>query len=449
MWSRVRNQKNNLQSFPLRANIQPRRKGEIVMKNIIEINRDTRTTRKKLRVAAYCRVSTNLPEQGESFETQVRYYQALIDANPDWENAGIYADEGFSATSAAHRPEFQRLMKDADAGKIDLILTKSISRFARNAADCQTYTRKLKNQGVEVRFEREGISTMDSTTDFVLSILAAVAQEESHSISRNVRWQYEQNFKRGIYRMGNNRVLGFDMAEDGRLVLNQDAWIPKLIFTRYADGASLHAIAEELTARNAKRLYCDLSFDASTLLRILRNERYVGDMLLQKKAPLDYLTKKPQKNIAYKSYYIKNAHQGIISRKVWEQVQRKLAERAQQRMERKANKHEKNKPKKHVVYKPKKHVPNSRGVYFDLSGKVFCGYCGAPCVPKSLKCRDGRQITWSCGKGCRYYSVCEGQIYCEIAAALGNGAYSAAGCQKRVEKVIITDDSIKVLLKGT
>jgi len=419
------------------------------MSEIIELRRDMKIARSKLRVAAYCRVSTNLPEQGESFETQVRYYQALIDANPDWENVGIYADEGFSATSAAHRPEFKRLLKDAFAGKIDVILTKSISRFARNVADCQTYTRKLKDQGVEVRFEREGISTMDSATDFILSILAAVAQEESHSISKNVRWQYEQNFKRGIYRMGNNRILGFDMAEDGQLVPNQEAWIPKLIFTRYADGASLHAIAEELTARNAKRLYCGLPFDASTLLRILRNERYAGDMLLQKRAPLDYLTKKPQKNVAYKSYYIKHAHKRIISRKVWERVQRRLAESAQQRMERKVNKCEKNKTKKHVENRSKKHAPNSPKAYFNLSGKVFCGYCGAPCVPRSLKCRDGRQIAWSCGKGCRYYSIREGQIYCEIAVALGNGGYSAAECQKRVEKVIITDDSIKVLLKGT
>lgn len=410
------------------------------MSEIIELKRDTRIARSKLRVAAYCRVSTNLPEQGESFETQVRYYQTLIDATPDWENAGIYADEGFSATSATHRPEFKRLMKDAFAGKIDVILTKSISRFARNASDCQTYTRKLKDQGIEVRFEREGISTMDSTTDFIFSILAAVAQEESHSISRNVRWQYEQNFKRGVYRMGNNRILGFDMAKDGRLVPNQDAWIPKLIFTRYANGASLHAIVEELTARNAKRLYCDLPFDASTLLRILRNERYVGDMLLQKKAPLDYLTKKPQKNIAYKSYYVKNAHKGIISRNLWERVQRRLAEKAQQRME--------SKVKKHVENKTKKHMPHSRESHFDLSGKVICGYCGALCVPGNLKCYDGRQIIWSCGKGCRYYSVREGQIYCEIAATLENGAYNTAECQKRVEKVIITDDSIKVLLKS-
>ena len=413
------------------------------MSEIIELSRDTKIDRSKLRVAAYCRVSTNLPEQGESFETQVRYYQALIDANPDWENSGIYADEGFSATSAAHRPEFKRLMKDAFAGKIDLILTKSISRFARNAADCQTNIRNLKEQGIEVRFEREGISTMDSTTDFILSILAAVAQEESHSISRNVRWQYEQNFKRGIYRMGNNRILGFDMAEDGQLVPNQDAWIPKLIFTRYADGASLHAIAEELTARNAKRLYCNLPFDASTLLRILRNERYVGDMLLQKRAPLDYVTKKPQKNVAYKSYYIKNAHKGIISRDIWERVQRRFAESAQKRMERKVNMRDK--PKKLVENKTKKHVPDSIEIHFNLLGKVFCGYCGSSCMPR---CHDGRQITWSCGKGCRYYSVREGQIYSEIAATLGSGAYSTAECQKRVEKVIITDDSIKVLLKG-
>ena len=195
------------------------------MNEIIVIDKRVGIERDKTRVAAYCRVSTDQPGQEESFDTQVQYYQKMISQNPRWEFAGVYADKGVSGTSAEHRPEFMRLMEDAFAGHIDIIFTKSISRFARNVVDCQTYTRKLKELGVEVRFEREQISNMDPTADFIFSILSAIAQEESHSLSENMRWRYKQNFMKGIYRLGNNRILGYDMDEDGKLIPNLGAWI--------------------------------------------------------------------------------------------------------------------------------------------------------------------------------------------------------------------------------
>ncbi len=154
------------------------------------------------RAAAYCRVSTDKDAQQESFETQKNYYTELINSKPSWILVNIYADEGRSGTSAEHRPQFMQMLTDAKAGMIDIILVKSISRFARNAADCQNYARKLKTYGVEVRFEREGISNMDPSADFIFSMLAVVAQEESHSISENVRWRYKKDFEKGIYHMG-------------------------------------------------------------------------------------------------------------------------------------------------------------------------------------------------------------------------------------------------------
>ena len=168
----------------------------------------------------------------------------------------MYADEGRSGTSAKHRPEFLRLMQDAEQGQIDIILTKSISRFARNVVDCQRYVKDLKSRGVEVRFEREGISSMDASADFIFSMLATVAQEESRSISENVRWRYAKDFAKGVYRLGGNRILGYDMGDDGKLTPNGDAWIIKKVFDNFLAGMNYTEIAADLDAAGAKRLRC-------------------------------------------------------------------------------------------------------------------------------------------------------------------------------------------------
>ncbi|HPK26060.1 MAG TPA: recombinase family protein, partial [Candidatus Hydrogenedentes bacterium] len=278
---------------------------------------------KKKRVAAYCRVSTDTTGQQESYDTQLRYYKTLIPANHDWEFAGVYADEGRSGTSAKHRPEFLRLMQDAEQGQIDIILTKSISRFARNVVDCQRYVKDLKSRGVEVRFEREGISSMDASADFIFSMLATVAQEESRSISENVRWRYAKDFEKGVYRLGGNRILGYDMGDDGKLTPNGDAWIIKKVFDNFLAGMNYTEIAADLDAAGAKRLRSDKPYTAERIRRILQNEYYVGDMLLRKNAPKDFLTKRPI-HADYTSYYIRDAHVGIIDRNTWEQAKEKL-----------------------------------------------------------------------------------------------------------------------------
>ena len=188
----------------------------------------------KKRVAAYCRVSTLLEEQEDSFETQVSYYTGYIEAHDDWEFAGIYSDEK-SGTKAENRPGFQKLIADALNGKVDYILVKSISRFSRNIVDCQRYARQLHGNGVDVYFEKEHLDTADPSCSMMFSFLSAIAQDESRSISENVKWSYRERFRRGEYNLGNNRILGYDSV-DGKLVPNKDARVVEIIYELYLEG---------------------------------------------------------------------------------------------------------------------------------------------------------------------------------------------------------------------
>ena len=255
----------------------------------------TRDLRKK-RVAAYCRVSTIKQDQENSLETQRSYYTAYIRSHPDWEFAGIYHDEK-SATGVKKRPGFQRMVQDAAEGRIDMILVKSISRFSRNIVDCQNYARYLRGNGVEVRFEKENLSTADPSADMMFALLGSVAQSESQANSERTRWGISRRMERGEYNIGNNRILGYDTV-NGKLVPNQDAWIIRLIFDRFLAGDTYQQIAD-----------------------LLRNETYAGDRHLQKQPPVHYITKRPNPTAEYKSYYLKDNHKAIIDRETWEKVQ--------------------------------------------------------------------------------------------------------------------------------
>lgn len=390
---------------------------------------------KKKRVAAYCRVSTDTTGQQESYDTQLRYYKTLIPANHDWEFAGVYADEGRSGTSAKHRPEFLRLMQDAEQGQIDIILTKSISRFARNVVDCQRYVKDLKSRGVEVRFEREGISSMDASADFIFSMLATVAQEESRSISENVRWRYGKDFEKGVYRLGGNRILGYDMGDDGKLTPNGDAWIIKRVFDDFLAGMNYTEIAADLDAAGAKRLRSDKPYTAERIRRILQNEYYVGDMLLRKNAPKDFLTKRPI-HADYTSYYIMDAHVGIIDRNTWERAKEKLDAVA--------------------ADKAAGLVFNCTETHF-LYGKAFCGECGAPYTRRTFTDRKGEHYkAWNCrerqkgkkGKGCKNSAVREEILLAEIADAMQYDKFDMAAFDELVERVMITPGKIQVQIKN-
>ena len=196
------------------------------------------------KVAAYARVSTLSEEQEESYETQVKYYTSMIEATEGWGFVGIYADQGITGTSAAKRPQFLRMLEDAREGKMNLILCKSISRFSRNFAEAEKYVHELKSINVEIRFEKEGISSFDPGSDLIFSLMAAMAQEESRSISENVKWSYRRLAEKGIRHVGNHRMLGYKEV-NGKLTPNDDAWIVRMIFEEYAAGESINPVQKE------------------------------------------------------------------------------------------------------------------------------------------------------------------------------------------------------------
>lgn len=372
----------------------------------------------KKRVAAYCRVSTLKDEQEESFETQERYYRTFIQRNSDWIFAGVYGDPGCSAVTAERRPQFQKMMADASAGRIDLILCKSISRFSRNVVDCRRCTDRLKERNVYVRFEKENVTTSDPTAEFVFNLLSAVAQGESRSLSENIRWAHQERIKRGEYNLGSNRVLGYDTI-DGKLVPNGDGEVVREIFTRFLAGEAFTAIAEHLNAVGFTTLRGG-AFYGKGIKNILKNEIYAGDRLLQKDAPKDLFTKRPDRSKAWESYSFRNTHEAIIDRKTWDAVQEKL----------KAMDAEREKG----IYKLGKE-------HHILYGRAFCGGCGAPLVRRTFRKGRGdeRYKAWQCKGHCGLRSVSEEKLLGEIARA---------GVElDDVEKVQVFTDRLRVETK--
>ncbi len=277
-----------------------------------------------LRVAAYCRVSTDGESQQQSYHTQKQFYTDYIQSKPGWCLAGIYADEARSGTTTKYRPEFNRMIQDAAAGKIDYIVTKSISRLARNTIDALTTIRSLKSQDppVGVFFERENLDTLDSKGELMLTILSALAQEESRSISENIRWAIQKNFEKGRVRVDLNRMLGYDPCPDGTWQINDaQAAIVRYIFQQFSQGISGNAICRKLnhlglTTVNGKKWY------PSAIFLILRNEKYIGDCEMQKYVTENFLTHKCVKNTGQaKKFYVTNHHPSIIDRPLWDQVQ--------------------------------------------------------------------------------------------------------------------------------
>ena len=346
---------------------------------------------KKTRIAVYCRVSTKMEEQEDSLETQQAAYTNLISMRSDWELVGIYSDS-LSGLSAEKRPEFMRMVNEALEGKIDRILCKSVSRFSRNVAECKKYTDMLKLKNVIVEFEKEHISTEDTTSAFLFSLMSAIAENESRSISENIRWGYRERFKRGEYNLGNNRILGYDCV-DGKLVPNQDADTIRLIYTMFLQGSNVEEIIRRLTGMGVMTRN-DTPLGRNGILYILRNEAYKGDKQLQKRPPKNFITKKPDPTIPFESKYLENDHEAIVSRSVWDAVQRKLEE---------------NKAIEEVV-------GHRGGQPHFLYGKVFCGECGAPMTRRTVNGPGGGKIkTWICrekrkGSGCKCRNVKEEEL---------------------------------------
>ena len=288
------------------------------------------------RVAAYARVSTNRECQQTSYEAQIQYYTRYIEKKPDWIFAGIYADEGVTGTSTQKRVAFLQMIQDAMDGKIDLIVTKSVSRFARNTVDSLSVIRKLKEHGVEIYFEKENIWTFDAKGELLITIISSLAQEESRSISENTRWGMRKAFQDGKVFVPYRHFLGYDRGENGELKVNpEQAKTVRMIYKMFLDGNSFYRIAAELTQRRIPTPYGKEIWRDRTVKNILQNEKYRGDALLQKRYSRNFLDRKMRKNEGEgPQYYVVGNHEAIIEPETFDKVQRELQRRAEMRYER-------------------------------------------------------------------------------------------------------------------
>ncbi len=288
---------------------------------------------KRLRVAAYCRVSTDNEEQASSYEAQIQHYEEFIKTNPEWEFVGVYADEGISATSTKNREQFNAMIEDCKAGKIDMIFTKSISRFARNTLDCLKYIRLLKEINIPVFFEKESINTMDAKGEVLITIMASLAQQESESLSKNTKMGIQYRFQQGKVMVNTRNFLGYDKDEDGHLIINPaEAETVKRIFREYLEGASCMKIARGLERDGIRTARDNPRWHDSTVRKILENEKYMGDALLQKTYTIDFLNKKRGRNNGtLPQYYIEDDHEAIIPKELFMSVQEEMARRSSER----------------------------------------------------------------------------------------------------------------------
>ena len=281
------------------------------------------------KVAGYARVSTDNEDQILSYNAQVDYYTRFIQSREDWDYVGLYADEGISGTNTKKREGFKQMIADAMAGKIDLIVTKSVSRFARNTVDSLTVIRQLKEHGIEVYFEKENIWTFDGKGEVLITIMSSLAQEESRSISENTTWGRRKQFQDGKVSVSFKYFLGYDRGNDGNLVVNREqAEVVKLIYRLYLSGLSFISVARELTRRGIPTPTGKQKWNQTTVRSILTNEKYKGDALLQKQYTVDFLEKKYKKNAGeVPQYYVEGNHEAIIEPAVFDMVQEEIARR--------------------------------------------------------------------------------------------------------------------------
>ena len=289
-------------------------------------------TTEKRKVAAYARVSTDNEDQKTSYAAQVDYYTNYIKSRSEWEFAGMYSDEGVTGTSMKKREGFTRMVQDALDGKIQLIVTKSVSRFARNTVDSLTTIRKLKEHGIEVYFEKEAIWTFQARGEILLTILSSLSQEEARSISENVTWGLRKRFADGKFSVGYSRFLGYDKGEDGNLAINEaQAKIVRLIFRLFLEGLTPNRIAKELAVRHILTVTGKEKWNAKTIRGVLANEKYTGCARIQKTFTPDFLTKKAVKNCGQvPSYFVEQSHPAIIDPAVFEMVQREMERRTRE-----------------------------------------------------------------------------------------------------------------------
>ncbi|WP_324824925.1 recombinase family protein [Sinanaerobacter sp. ZZT-01] len=348
-------------------------------------DRTIRPQMKAMRVAAYCRVSTLQEQQETSYDAQVNYYREKIENNPSWKLAGIYADDGKSATSTKNRSNFQAMIEDCMAGKIDMVITKSISRFARNTVDSLMNIRKLKEKNIAVFFEKEGINTLDGSGELLVTILSSQAQEESRNISENCHWGIVRKFESGKVIVNHSKFLGYTKDKDGNLVIiPEEADLVRRIFRLFLEGNSSYKIKRILEADGILTVTGKTVWQATVIDKMLSNEKYMGDALMQKTYTVDFLTKKKVINKSIvPQYYIEDNHEAIIPKELYQRVQEEKARRG-------------------AIYRPaskKVDAPSIKGKYsakYVLSDIMVCAECGQPYRRQVWSKYGMKKAVWRC-----------------------------------------------------
>lgn len=370
-----------------------------------------------LRAAAYCRVSTNTEEQLNSYEAQKAYYTQKIAENPNWELAGIFADEGISGTSLKKRKEFNRMIAACKRGRIDLILTKSLSRFARNTVDCLETVRMLKANGIGVIFEKENINTLTQSSEFMITLFSGFAQAESESLSKNVAWGKQKSMEAGNVVFQFAKLLGFRRGPDGKPeVVPEEAETVRRIYRRYLEGATLKNIKDELEQDNISTALGIERWTGGVIRNILRNEKYCGDALLQKTYITDCISKKVKKNNGEKPmYYIQDNHPAIVPREIFRRVQEEIARRSS---------------KRRVAQKYVKTEQSKYSGKYALTELLVCGECGTQYRRVTWSRGGKKRIVWRCISRLEYGkkfchnspSIPEEKLHSAIVAALNKYA---------------------------
>ena len=391
-----------------------------------KITADTTDKYHQLRVAAYCRVSTEQEEQQNSYQVQIDYYTDLINKNKEWELAGIFADEGISGTQTKKRTEFNKMIRLCKKRKIDLVLCKSISRFARNTVDTLEYVRQLKDLGIGVIFEKENINTLTMTSEFMIALYGSFAQAESESISKNVSWGVEKAFRDGKVRYNYKQLYGYRKGEDGKPeIISEEAKVVKLIYELYLDGYTLRKISQYLRDLNIpRRDYPIWSLDSINSL--LSNEKYVGDALLQKSYTVNCITHKKVKNNGEKAkYLVTDAHKGIIDRDTYNLVQQEITRRSS--MRKKSDK-----------------CVTEQGKYsskYALSEVMVCSECGAAYRRQIWNIHGKKCPVWRC-----LSRLDNGSRYCKRSPSIHEDKLHRA-ILSAINEYYDCKDSIKELLK--
>lgn len=381
----------------------------------------------KKKVAAYCRVSTDTEDQLNSYEAQISYYTEAIAKNPNWTFAGIYADEGITGTATTKRKDFLRLMKDCENGKVDFILTKSVSRFARNTVDSLMWTRKLRSKGIGVYFEEQAIDSLKAENEMLIGLFSVIAQSESENISANVKWGVQQRMKSGTY-MTNFNCYGYRKGDDGvPVIVEEEALIVKKVYQLFIDGYSMKQICDVLKAQGITTYSGKLQWEPEHIQRILTNEKYAGDVLLQKTFRNNCIDKKTKVNRGeLPKYLVSNNHHPIIDRETFNIAQVELARRCSKKSK-----------SDFALTERGKHSGK-----YALSDILVCGSCGSHYKRKG-KTQNGQRIFyWRC-----INRIVHGTKICKDSIGVEEKKLHAAIC-RCLSKMMSNRDEVVELIRS-